>query len=106
LIPQLIRKQATVLFYGHGHAGTDMSVLNNLLFKEPKLVATVGASGGFDADGRPTVYRRSLKLLEEKKIKVGSMITHRYSSLRDVETALSKDMHTSEYVKGIVVLDS
>jgi L-iditol 2-dehydrogenase len=106
LIPQLIRKQATVLFYGHGHAGTDMSVLNNLLFKEPKLVATVGASGGFDEDGRPTVYRRSLKLLEEKKIKVGSMITHRYSSLRDVETALSKDMHTSEYVKGVVILDS
>src|SRR4030095_7462199 len=88
LIPQLIRKQATVLFYGHGHAGTDMSVLNNLLFKEPKLVATVGASGCFDEDGRPSVYRRSLKLLEEKKIKVGSMITHRYSSLRDVETAL------------------
>ena len=105
LIPQLIQKQATVLLYGHGHAGTDMSVLNNLLFKEPKLISTVGASGGFDADGRPIVYRRSSKLIEEQKIDVRSMITHRYASLQDVETALSKDMPTSEYVKGVVVLE-
>ena len=105
LIPQLIRKQATVLLYGHGHAGTDMSVLNNLLFKEPKLVATVGASGGFDNDGRPSVYRRSVKLIEEQKIDVRSMITHRYAGLEEVETALSKDMHSAEYVKGVVVLE-
>ncbi|MDQ3688111.1 MAG: alcohol dehydrogenase catalytic domain-containing protein, partial [Acidobacteriota bacterium] len=28
LIPGLIRKQATVLLYGHGHAGTDLSTIN------------------------------------------------------------------------------
>jgi len=106
LIPQLIRKQATVLFYGHGHAGTDMSVLNGLLFKEPKLVATVGASGGFDEDGRPTIYRRALKLIEDRQIDLRPMITHRYSTLQDVETALSKDMHMAGYVKGVVVLNS
>lgn len=104
-IPQVIRKQATVLLYGHGHKGTDLSVLNNLLFKEPVLVTTVGASGGFDVDGRPTVYRRALKLIEEKRIKVQSMITHRYGSLNDIETALSKDMQTPGYVKGVVVLE-
>ena len=104
-IPQLIRKQATVLLYGHGHKGTDLSVLNHLLFKEPTLVTTVGASGGFDVDGRPTVYRRALKLIEEKRIKVQSMITHRYRSLSDTETALSKDMQTPSYVKGVVVLE-
>jgi len=80
--------------------------LNNLLFKEPKLVTTVGASGGFDEDGRPTVYRRALKLIEDRQIDLRPMITHRYSSLQDVETALSKDMHKSEYVKGVVVLAS
>ena len=105
LIPQLIRKQATVLFYGHGHAGTDMSVLNNLLFKEPKLVATVGASGGFDEDGRPTIYRRALKLIEERQIDLRPMITHRYKGLDDVETAFRKDMQTAEYVKGVVLLE-
>jgi len=104
LIPQLVQKQATVLLYGHGHAGTDMSVLNNLLFKEPKLVTSVGASGGFDTDGRPSVYRRALQLIEQNQIDVRSLITHRYSKLDDVETALSKDMHAADYVKGVVVI--
>jgi L-iditol 2-dehydrogenase len=48
-IPGLIRKQATVLLYGHGHAGVDLSVLNNLMFREPTLVTPVGASGGFES---------------------------------------------------------
>jgi len=104
-IPQVIRKQATVLLYGHGHKGTDLSVLNNLLFKEPTLVTTVGASGGFDDDGRPNIYRRSLRLIEDKQIKVSSMITHKYESLEDIKSALSRDMHTSDYVKGVVILE-
>jgi threonine dehydrogenase-like Zn-dependent dehydrogenase len=105
LIPQLIRKQATVLLYGHGHAGTDLSVLNNVLFKEPKIVATVGASGGFDEDHRPTIYRRALKLIEDKEIDVRRLITHRYQSLESVEVALNKDMHDQDYIKGVVVLE-
>ncbi len=105
LIPQLIQKQATVLLYGHGHAGTDLSVLNNLLFKEPKLVTTVGASGGFDEDGRPTIYRRALKLIEDKEIDVRPIITHKYRSLDDVDRALREDMHKEDYVKGVVVLE-
>jgi threonine dehydrogenase-like Zn-dependent dehydrogenase len=105
LIPQLIRKQATVLLYGHGHAGTNLSVINNLLFKEPKLVTTVGASGGFDRDGRPSVYRQALKLIEQKQIEVRRLITHRYKALEDVETALNQDMHMKDYVKGVVVLE-
>ena len=103
-IPQVIRKQATVLLYGHGHKGTDLSVLNSILFKEPTLVSAVGASGGFDADGRPNIYRRALKLIEEKRIDVRSMITHEYSSLEDVDRALREDMHRADYVKGVVVL--
>jgi len=47
-IPGLICKQATVLLYGHGHAGADLSVLNNLMFKEPVLVTSVGASGSLN----------------------------------------------------------
>jgi L-iditol 2-dehydrogenase len=103
LIHQLITKQATVLLYGHGHAGTDMSALNNLLFKEPKLVASVGASGGFDQDGRPSVYRKALNLIEQKRINAQRLITHKYYSLVDVETALTKDMNADDYVKGVVV---
>jgi threonine dehydrogenase-like Zn-dependent dehydrogenase len=103
-IPGLICKQATVLLYGHGHAGTDLSVLNNILFREPVLVSSVGASGGFEADGRPSVYARALDLIEREQINVTALITHEYSSLDDVQFALSTDMRASDYVKGVVVL--
>ncbi len=103
-IPGLICKQATVLLYGHGHAGTDLSVLNNILFREPVLVSSVGASGGFEADGRPSVYARALKLIEQKQIEVAPLITHEYNSLDDVQQALSIDIHAANYVKGVLVL--
>jgi L-iditol 2-dehydrogenase len=103
-IPGLICKQATVLLYGHGHSGTDVSVLSSILFKEPVLVSSAGASGGFEADGRPSVYVRSLNLIEEKRIDVGPLLTHRYGSLADVETALGSEMRSPGYVKGVVVL--
>lgn len=103
-VPGLIRKQATILLYGHGHAGTDLSVLNGVFFKEPVLVTPVGASGGFEADGRSVVYRRALRLIEQKTIDVGALITHEYKSLASVEAALAKDMHAEDYVKGVVVL--
>jgi L-iditol 2-dehydrogenase len=103
-MPGLIRKQATVLCYGHGHAGTDLSVLSSVFFKEPVLVSSVGASGGFESDGRPSVYTRALSLIEQKQIDIAPLITHRYTSFADVENALSKDIHDTSYVKGVVVL--
>lgn len=103
-IPGLIRKQATVLLYGHGHAGVDLSVLNNLMFREPTLVTPVGASGGFEADGRPSAYLRALNLIEEHRIDVAPLITHRYHTLESVQNALAKDIHTPAYIKGVVAL--
>jgi len=103
-IPGLIRKQAAVLLYGHGHAGTDLSVLNGVLFREPVLITSVGASGGFERDGRPSIYARALHLIEQKLIDVASLITHKYQSLETVENALANDMHGPDYVKGVVVL--
>jgi len=103
-IPGLIRKQATVMLYGHGLAGVELSVLNNVMFREPTFVTPVGASGGFKADGRPSVYSEALSLIEERKIDVASIITHRYTSLDAVQGALEKDMRTPHYLKGVVVL--
>jgi threonine dehydrogenase-like Zn-dependent dehydrogenase len=103
-IPGLIRNQATVLLYGHGHAGVDLSVLNNVMFREPTLVTPVGASGGFRPDGRPSTYARALSLVEEHKINVAPLITHRYGSLGEVQGALENDMRTKNYLKGVVTL--
>lgn len=104
LIPQLIRKQATVLLYGHGHTGTDLSALNNLLFKEPAVVASVGASGGFDEDGRPSTYRRALSFIEEGRVNVAPFITHRYESLEEVRRAFEGEHREKDYVKGVLAL--
>jgi L-iditol 2-dehydrogenase len=103
-ISSLIRKQATVLLYGHGHAGFELSLLNNVMFKEPTLVTPVGASGGFEKDGRPSTYARALRLIEQGKISVAPFITHRFGSLGDVHGALAGGMNAADYVKGVVAL--
>lgn len=103
-IPGLVRKQATILLYGHGHAGVNLSVLNNVMFKEPVLVTPVGASGGFCADGRPAVYVNALELIERGQIEIASIITHRYTSLDAVQGALENDIYAQDYIKGVVAL--
>ena len=90
-MPGLIRKQATVLLYAHGQSGVDLGVLNTLMFREPQLVSPVGASGGFDADGRPSVYRQSLELLESGRIDVSRIVTHRYRALDAIPHAFGSD---------------
>ena len=103
-IPALVRKQATILLYGHGHSGVDLGVLNNVQFLEPTFVSPAGASGGHDATGRPLTYARALELIERGVIDVASLITHRYPSLDAVPAAFAGDHRRPDYVKGVVVL--
>ena len=102
-MPGLLRKQATVLLYGHGHHGVDLGVLNNVQFLEPTLVSPVGASGGFEADGRPSTYRKALRLLSNGQIKVSQFITHRYAPLDDVPRGFAQDRFAADYIKGVAV---
>lgn len=102
-IPKVLRKQATVLLYGHGHKGTDLSVLNHLLFLEPTLVASVGASGSLDPHThRPLTFLRSEELIRTGKIKVKPLITHQYHALEEVEQAFREDSKEPDYIKGIL----
>jgi len=104
-MPGLIRKQATVLLYGHGHQGRDISLLGNILFLEPVMVAAVGASGGFDPDGRPATYRRARELVNSRTIQVSPLVTHRYGSLEEVPRAFENDFQREDYIKGILALE-
>lgn len=104
IMPSLVRKQATILLYGHGHSGVDLGVLNRVQFLEPTFVSPAGASGGHAPDGRPLTYARSLALVESGAIDVASLITHRYSSLDAVPAAFAGDHRRPEYVKGVVIL--
>jgi L-iditol 2-dehydrogenase len=99
----VLRKQGTILLYGHGHRGADLTALNSVQFLEPTLVSPVGASGGFEADGRPSTYRQALRLIENGTIQVAPFITHRYRSLEEVPRAFTTDYHESAYVKGVVL---
>src|SRR5262245_27803375 len=102
-IPGVLRKQGTIVLYGHGHHGVDLGVMNNIQFIEANLIAPTGASGSFDADGRPRIYRHSLGLLLERKINVSKFITHQYPSLEAVSQAFAKDRFEKNYIKGVAV---
>lgn len=102
-IPGLIRKQATVLLYGHGHGGVDLSVMNQVQFREPVLVSPAGASGGHDSAGRPLTYLHALRLLEAGTIEVAPLITHRYSTLDELPMAFAGDHRQAGYVKGVLL---
>jgi L-iditol 2-dehydrogenase len=104
LMPAILRKQATVVLYAHGHHGVDLGVLNNVQFLEPALVATVGASGSLDADGRPRTYRKALELITSGRIDVGSIVTHRYRSLDSVPDAFTRDRFGTDFIKGVAAL--
>ncbi|MCC6927774.1 MAG: alcohol dehydrogenase catalytic domain-containing protein [Gemmatimonadaceae bacterium] len=104
MIPGLVRKQATVLLYGHGHAGVDLSVMNQVQFLEPTLVSPVGASGGHAADGRPLTYARALQLLEDGVIDVAPIVSHRYASLEALPDVFAGAYKRPDFVKGVLTL--
>ncbi|MED6334934.1 MAG: alcohol dehydrogenase catalytic domain-containing protein [Planctomycetota bacterium] len=103
-MPGMIRKQATVLLYGQGHAGAGLDILTPVQFREPTFIAPVGASGGFESDGRPSIYRRALGLLEEGVVDVSSLVTHRFEDLSSVPEAFLSGHKQPGYIKGVAVL--
>ena len=103
-IPSLLRKQGTILLYGHGHKGRDLGLLSNVFFLEPTLAVPIGASGGFDPDGRPATYRRALELVSTGKVLVEPFVTHHYGALEDIHQAFDQDFQKADYIKGVLSL--
>ena len=103
-LPGVLRKPATFVLYGHGHTGVDVGVMSSIQFLEPTFVTPTGASGGFDADGRPTIYRQALHLLERGPSRWRRFVTHRYTSLEAVPEAFAGAHRAAGYVKGVVEL--
>lgn len=104
-IPGFLAKQATILIYGLGHTGGSLELLSNILFLEPHLVSTIGASGGFDSSGSPKIYRESLELISSGRIKVLPIITHRYVALEEVHRSFEEDHGDSDHIKGVMSLN-
>lgn len=104
-IPGLTRKQATLVLYGHGHSGVDLSVLNNVQFTEPFLVAPTGASGDLDGEGRPTTYRRALDLIASGAVKVEPILTHTSRRLDDLPAIFARHRFEPDFVKGALTVE-
>ena len=103
-LPGLLRKQATVVLYGHGHEGADMALLNYLQFLEPALVSPVGASGGFDTDGRSLTYRNSMRHLTSGHIQVAPIITDT-CNLETLPRVFSEETSRPDFIKAVVLPD-
>ncbi len=101
-IPGVLSKQGTLLIYAAGHNGRDTSVIDPILFLEPTIVASVGASGGFDSDGRPTTYRTALELVSTGRVQVLPFITHYYHALEQIQDAFDNDFGREDYIKGVL----
>jgi threonine dehydrogenase-like Zn-dependent dehydrogenase len=69
---------------------------------ENVLVTTCGSSGGFDADGTPITYRRSMEYLRDGKINPEGLITHQYEDLAQLPKAFSQDATQDDFIKGVL----
>lgn len=102
---RVIRKQGTAILYGFGRERGSGGTLDALQWRGATLVATSGASGPIDDDGRPGLYRECLQHLAEGRIRVDDLVTHRYATLEDLDRALGHDPTDAGYLKGVLVRD-
>lgn len=105
-LPSLLRRQATLLFYGAGHSGKDVGYLTPLQATEVHLVTSSGASGRFDSDGNSTNYSAAIRAIHEGKIDVRPLISHRYRRLEQLPLAFATDFLRPEYIKGMFLADA
>ncbi|MBL8205187.1 MAG: alcohol dehydrogenase catalytic domain-containing protein [Blastocatellia bacterium] len=105
-IPGVLRKQGTLMMYGHGHFGVDLGVMNSVQFLEPTILCPGGASGALDQHGKPVTPAKALDLLSGGLIDVSRFITHQYTSLEMVPQAFTQDRFDKVYIKGVAVFDN
>ncbi len=102
-IGKIACRQATLSLYGAGHGDLAPGCLTPLQSMELSVVTSAGASGRFDSDRGPDIYRRALRLIEDRIIDVACMATHRYDSLEEVPLAFSNHRCEDDFIKGVFV---
>lgn len=102
-IPKLVRKQATLLLYGAGHANLTSGCLTPWQAMELAVVSSAGASGKLSPQNGPEIYTRALQLISEGTINVECLATHRYNSLDQVPQAFSFDWHQDKFIKAVLL---
>ncbi len=105
-VPGFMCKQGTLLLFGHGHDHASLGLLNPIQFKEIYIVSGAGASGGWNAQGKPEVYAQALQWLCQGVIEAEPLITHRYAGLSQVTAAFTTDRFRTDYIKGLMVMEN
>jgi hypothetical protein len=67
---------------------------------ETNIVTSCGASGGFEADGTPVVYRRSMEYVRDGLIDTEPLLTHQYADLSELQRAFQVDSLSDDFIKG------
>ena len=102
-IGKIACRQATLSLYGAGHGDLAPGCLTPLQCKELSVVTSAGASGRMSSDQGPEIYRRALRLIEDRIIDAACMVTHRYDSLAEVPLAFSTHRYQDDFIKGAFV---
>ena len=101
----MLRKQGTAILYGFGRERGSEGTLDAIQWRGAHLIASSGASGPLDEEGRPALYREALDHLERDTIRADDLVTHRYDRLEDLDRALGIDPGSSDYLKGVLIRD-
>lgn len=104
--PRVVARRGTAILYGFGRERGGDGTLDALQWRGVEMVATSGASGPIDADGRPGLYREALAHIARGRVRVDDLVTHRHSGLDEVTSALGEAPRESGYLKGVLVLDA
>ena len=104
--PRVVGKRGTAILYGFGRERGAAGTLDALQWRGVEMVATSGASGPIDDDGRPGLYREALDHIAGGRVRVDDLVTHRHVGLKQVATALSDAPREPGYLKGVLALDA
>jgi L-iditol 2-dehydrogenase len=105
LIGQMVRRQATLLLYGAGHATLSPGCLTPWQSMELSLVCSAGASGRLSQSSGPEIYALAAKLIYERKIDVACLITHKYPALDQVPQAFATDWLRDDFIKALYLAE-
>ncbi len=101
--PKVMRRQATFMLYGGGHTGRDIKVVLPFQCDETCIVTAGGASGGFDTDATPTVYRQAMEYIRDGSIDADIILSHEYTDYSDLQKAFGDDWSKPDFVKAVLV---
>lgn len=104
--PRVVAQRGTAILYGFGRERGGAGTLDALQWRGVEMVATSGASGPIDADGRPGLYREAIDHLARGRVRVDDLVTHRHVGLTQVSAALADAPTEPGYLKGVLVLDA